>query len=157
MNVRADVDARCDVSVVLSTYNRADRLPSALDALLSQSAGAAYEVIVVDNNSTDATRTVIEQAAARSDGRLRYVFEPRQGLSHGRNAGIAAARSPIIAFSDDDVRVAPDWIAQLKRTFDAHPEIDYVGGRVLPHWLAPPPRWLRKPSARNPRNWRRAS
>jgi len=142
MNVRADVNAGCDVSVVLSTYNRADRLPSALEALLSQSAGAAYEVIVVDNNSTDATRTVTEQAAARSYGRLRYVFEPRQGLSYGRNAGIAVARSPIIAFSDDDVRVAPDWIAQLKRTFDAHPEIDYVGGRVLPHWLAPPPRWL---------------
>ena len=142
MNVRADRDARCDVSVVLSTYNRADRLPSALDALLSQIGDVAYEVIVVDNNSTDATRTVVEHAAAGSDGRLRYVFEPRQGLSYGRNAGIAVARSPIVAFSDDDVRVSPDWIAQLKRTFDAQPDIDYVGGRVLPHWLAPPPPWL---------------
>jgi len=142
MAAPSDVDVRSDVSVVLSTYNRADRLPAALDALLAQSADIAYEVIVVDNNSTDATRTVVEQAAARSDGRLRYVFEPRQGLSYGRNAGIAVARSPIVAFSDDDVRVAPDWIAQLKRTFDAHPEIDYVGGRVLPHWLASPPPWL---------------
>jgi len=142
MSVRAEVDAAYGVSVVLSTYNRADRLPFALDALLAQSQGAAYEVIVVDNNSTDSTRAVIDHAIARSDGRVRYLFEPRQGLSYGRNAGIAAARSPIIAFSDDDVRVAPDWIAQLKRTFDAHPEFDYVGGRVLPRWLAPPPRWL---------------
>jgi GT2 family glycosyltransferase len=83
MNVRADRDARCDVSVVLSTYNRADRLPSALDALLSQIGDVAYEVIVVDNNSTDATRTVVEHAAAGSDGRLRYVFEPRQGCLMG--------------------------------------------------------------------------
>lgn len=142
MSAAADPDARCDVSVVLSTYNRADRLAPALDALLSQSGDVPYEVIVVDNNSTDATRTVVEQTAARSDGRLRYVFEPRQGLSYGRNAGIAVARAPIVAFSDDDVRVAEDWIAQVKRAFDAHPEIDYVGGRVLPHWLAAPPPWL---------------
>jgi glycosyltransferase involved in cell wall biosynthesis len=142
MTIPDDVDARCHVSVVLSTYNRADRLPAALDALLGQAGNVAYEVIVVDNNSTDATRTVVERAAARSDGRLRYVFEPRQGLSYGRNAGIAVARGAIIAFSDDDVRVAPDWIARLTRTFDAHPDIEYVGGRVLPHWLATPPAWL---------------
>ena len=142
MNAPAGRDGRCEVSVVLSTYNRADRLPAALDALLGQAGDVAYEVIVVDNNSTDATPAVVERAAARSDGRLRYVFEPRQGLSYGRNAGIASARSAIIAFSDDDVRVAPDWIAQIKRTFDAHPDIEYAGGRVLPHWLAPPPRWL---------------
>jgi glycosyltransferase involved in cell wall biosynthesis len=142
MSVAAGSDRRCDVSVVLSTYNRADRLPAALAALLSQVADVEYEIIVVDNNSTDATRAVVEQLGARSGGRLRYVFEPRQGLSYGRNTGIAIARGPIVALSDDDVRVAPDWIAQLKRTFDAHQEIDYVGGRVLPHWLAPPPRWL---------------
>lgn len=142
MTLAPEPDAHCDVSVVLSTYNRADRLPTALDALLSQITDVAYEVIVVDNNSTDGTRTVVEGAASRSNGRLRYVFESRQGLSYGRNAGIAAARSSIVAFSDDDVHVAQDWIARLKRTFDAHPEIDYVGGRVLPHWLADPPRWL---------------
>jgi glucosyl-dolichyl phosphate glucuronosyltransferase len=132
----------CDVSVVLSTYNRADRLAFALDALLAQAGGATYEVIVVDNNSSDQTATVVSQMAAGSSGRLRYAFEARQGLSHGRNTGIALARAPIVALTDDDVRVASDWIAQLKQTFAAHPEIDYVGGRILPHWLAPPPGWL---------------
>lgn len=132
----------CDVSVVLSTYNRADRLPFAIEALLSQSGDVAYEVIVVDNNSSDATADVMARLAARASGRLRYVFEPRQGLSHGRNAGIALARGPIVALSDDDVRVASDWVRLLKQTFDDHPEIDYVGGRVLPHWLEPAPRWL---------------
>lgn len=132
---------RCDVSVVLSTYNRASRLALALEALLQQIGAPAYEVIVVDNNSTDDTREVVSALAA-TDGRLRYAFEPRQGLSHGRNTGIGLARAPIIALTDDDVRVAPDWIAQLERTFREHPEIDYIGGRVLPNWLEPPPRWL---------------
>ena len=75
----------CDVSVVLSTYNRADRLALALDALLSQTGGVSYEIIVVDNNSSDETAAVVAQIAGRSNGRLRYEFEPRQGLSHGRN------------------------------------------------------------------------
>ena len=130
------------VSVVLSTYNRADRLGLALDALLSQIGDVEFEVIVVDNNSTDRTSDVVARYAATAGQRVRYVFEPRQGLSYGRNTGIATARAPIIAFSDDDVRVAPDWVQQVKRTFDDYPEIDYVGGRVLPHWLKPPPRWL---------------
>ena len=135
--------APCDISIVVSTYNRAERLRDALDALLAQSGGIPYEIIVVDNNSTDRTaRVVAAIAAAAPKGRVRYTFEARQGLSYGRNTGIALARAPIVAFSDDDVRVATDWVAQLKRAFDAHPDIAYVGGRVLPHWIEPPPPWL---------------
>jgi glucosyl-dolichyl phosphate glucuronosyltransferase len=130
------------VSVIVSTYNRADQLPRALDALLTQAGDVPYEIIVVDNNSTDATAQVVASIAGRSAGRIRYAFEPRQGLSHGRNTGIARAQAAIIALSDDDVRVANDWILQLERTFAGHPGIDYVGGRVLPHWMEPPPRWL---------------
>jgi len=132
-----------DVSVVISTYNGAARLPGALDSVLRQDLdGVSYEVIVVDNNSTDGTRTVIESCLGREGGRLRYIFEPRQGVSYGRNAGIAAASAPIIAFFDDDVRVAPDWIRTLKQALDEHPEVDFVGGKVLPEWQAPPAAWL---------------
>ena len=129
---------RMDVSVVISTYNGEASLPGALDSVLSQDHdGVSYEVIVVDNNSHDATRTVIESAIARGAGRLRYVFEPRQGVSYGRNAGIAAASDPIIAFFDDDVRVARDWIRTLTRR-STRPDVDFVGGKVLPEWQAPP-------------------
>ncbi len=131
-----------DISVVLSTYNRADRLPAALQALLNQVGDVPYEIIVVDNNSSDDTAAVVRRIAADAPHRLRYSFEPRQGLSHGRNAGIGLARSPIIAFTDDDVRVSADWIGQLRRAFDEHPDAGYVGGRVLPVWLSPPPPWL---------------
>ena len=131
-----------DVSVVLCTYNRAERLILALDALNRQRHGADYEAIVIDNNSTDHTAEVVRTAAERSGGRLRCVFERRQGLSYARNRGIEVARGSIVAFTDDDVRVGDDWVERIVRAFEAHPEVDYVGGRVMPHWLQPPPRWL---------------
>src|SRR5436305_8400951 len=132
-----------DVSVIISTYNRCEMLPAALESILAQeTAGTRYELIVVDNNSTDKTREVVESFIARGHANLRYVFEGKQGLSHARNAGIAAARAPIIAFTDDDVRAASDWVASIKRVFDEHPEVDFVGGKVLPRWEAEPPSWL---------------
>ena len=132
-----------DVSVVISTYNRADVLPHALDSLLQQGPpGLRYEIIVVDNNSTDFTRAVLESFIARGCPNVRYLFEPKQGLAYGRNTGILASQAPIIAFTDDDVTVAPDWIATLKRTLDEHPEADCVGGRVLPRWNRTVPAWL---------------
>ena len=137
------VPDRWDVSVVISTYNRADVLPHALVRLLQQEApGIRYEVVVVDNNSTDSTRPVVESILARGCPNLRYLFEVRQGVAYGRNTGILAAKAPIIAFTDDDVTVAPDWIATLKRTLDEHPEADGVGGRVLPRWSRAVPSWL---------------
>lgn len=133
---------RVEVSVVLSTYNRAAMLPAALDALLAQSGLVPYEIIVVDNNSTDHTRELVTGYVQRCPDRVRYIFEPRQGLSFGRNAGIGAARGAVIAFTDDDVIVAHDWVDSLKRAFDRHPDAAYVGGRVLPRWPRTPPAWL---------------
>jgi glucosyl-dolichyl phosphate glucuronosyltransferase len=131
-----------EISVVMSTYNRAAMLPAALDALLAQAGGVPYEVIVVDNNSSDQTQQVVDRYVERHPGKVRYVLEPAQGLSHGRNTGIRAARGGIIAFTDDDVEVAPDWIVRLKQAFDQYPAAGYIGGRVLPRWKEPPPRWL---------------
>jgi GT2 family glycosyltransferase len=127
---------------VLCTYNRARQLRPALDALVAQAGDIPYEVLVVDNNSADDTRAVVEGFVDGTGGRVRYAFEGTKGLSHARNHGIALARAPLVAFSDDDVRVAPDWVQQVVRAFEEHPNIDYVGGRVLPRWLQPPPRWL---------------
>jgi glycosyltransferase involved in cell wall biosynthesis len=133
---------RCDVSVVISTYNRSGDLPIALDAVLNQQGDASYEVIVVDNNSTDGTAAVVQARITRGARRLRYVFEPRQGLPFGRNAGILAARAPLVAFTDDDVHVDARWVETVKRTFDAHPGVDAIGGRILPSWPGAIPVWL---------------
>lgn len=132
-----------DISVVISTYNRCDMLPGALESVLAQDArGVSYEVLVVDNNSTDRTKEVVESFINRGAANLRYVFEGKQGLSHARNTGIAESRAPLIVFTDDDVRAAPDWVLKIKRAFDEHPEVDFVGGKVLPDWQSEPPQWL---------------
>ena len=126
----------------MTTYNRGDLLGNALRSILAQhQTTPPFELIVVDNNSTDHTRRVVEQCAA-ADARVRYIFEPQQGSSPGRNAGINAARSSIIAFTDDDVRVEADWIAAIARAFAEGANADVVGGRVLPIWPSPPPAWL---------------
>ena len=133
----------CRLSIVLSTYNRCEMLGPALDRLLAQSPDSPpYEVIVVDNHSTDDTAAVVESCIGRRPGRLRYIFEPRQGLSDARNAGLAAARGDLVAFTDDDVRVSEGWARAIVRAFDEYPEVDCLGGRTLPVWPSPPPRWL---------------
>jgi glycosyltransferase involved in cell wall biosynthesis len=129
------------VSVIMCTYNRSHLLGDAVRSVLAQQPGFAYEVIVVDNNSVDGTRELIEQLAA-DHRHLRYAFEPRQGLSHARNAGIVSARGDIIAFTDDDVRVGGDWLGRIVAALSQYPDLDFVGGRVLPQWPAPPPAWL---------------
>ena len=87
-----------DISIVIPTYNRCRQLEPVLEALLAQdTGGATYEVIVVDNNSRDGTRAVVEKAmASDSFGLIRYVFEPRQGVSHARNTGVERSRAPIV-------------------------------------------------------------
>lgn len=131
------------ISVVLPTYNRAAGLERAVSSVLQQTADARdYEVIVVDNNSTDGTAQVLERLQARYPTQLRTVLERTQGVSHARNAGIAAALAPIVAFFDDDVRVAPDWVETIIRVFRDNPGTEVIGGKVLPDWTAPPPGWL---------------
>lgn len=131
------------LTVVIATYNRAELLEGALRALASQEVAASlkWEVVVVDNNSYDATAQVVTAFSKTAVIPVRYVFEPQQGVSHARNRGIAEAGGSILAFTDDDVLPAPDWIAQVVAAigrWSAHG----VGGRILPRWEAAPPQWL---------------
>lgn len=131
-----------DVSVVMSTYNRAHVLGAAIEALLRQETGGlAYEVLIVDNNSTDHTKQVIE-SYARNDSRLRYVFEKKQGVAYGRNAGIALTKGEYIAFCDDDVIVSPSWLRNFHEALLRYPDADFIGGKVLPLWKNTPPKWI---------------
>jgi GT2 family glycosyltransferase len=134
------------ISVVLSTCNRSQLLRRALTALLDQqglSPAVDYEVLLVDNNSTDDTRDVVRACASAPGGqRLSYIFEPRQGLAFGRNTGVLAARGSIIAFTDDDVVVSSTWVETIREAFLDYPDADGVGGKTLPSWPSPPPRWL---------------
>jgi glycosyltransferase involved in cell wall biosynthesis len=137
------LSARPDISVIICTYNRCELLQGTIESLLSQDcAGLRYELLIVDNHSTDATRQICEAFVARQGIALRYLFEPEQGVSFARNTGIREARAPILAFSDDDVCVSRGWLTAIKRAFDEHKEIAGVGGKVLPLWQQAAPLWL---------------
>jgi GT2 family glycosyltransferase len=128
-------------SVVIATYSRAADLRDTLASLASLQPDGPWEVIVVDNNSPDQTRAVVETAARAFPVALRYLFEGEQGRSPALNTGIRAANGAIIATTDDDVRVPADWLNQAADGLERL-QCDYVGGRVLPIWGAPRPAWI---------------
>jgi GT2 family glycosyltransferase len=130
------------VAILIATYNRAQRLGETLDVLAGSCVdpSLSWEVVVVDNNSTDATREVVMSRQASYPVPLRYIFERRQGRSSALNTAIAATTAPLLLFTDDDVRVDPSWV--MAGTNALLSGADYVGGPVRPIWEADPPPWL---------------
>ena len=133
-----------DISVIVCTYNRAANLPSCIAHLAAQKGteNLDWEVVVVDNNSTDDTAATIEHLAQNAPVNLRYTFEPVQGLSIARNCGIRESDSTYLIFIDDDIHVAPGWLRAYADIF-ATRDCDAAGGRILVEPPAPLPDWIR--------------
>ena len=128
-----------DVTVALATYNRADLLARTLDNMRALRTAREWELLVVDNASTDHTPDVL----ARADGLpLRVLREERAGKAHACNLAAREARGALICWTDDDVRPAPDWIDALADAVDLYPDAAFYGGPVRPWFEAPPPAWL---------------
>jgi len=104
-----------DISIVICTYNRSALLKKALDSVLNINTRPeiSYEVIVIDNNSTDDTQSVVKSNEPKFDGRLKCFIELNKGLSNARNRGIKESEGGIIVFTDDDVKVDRDWILSI--------------------------------------------
>ena len=132
------------LSLVIATYNRAEQLMVTLGSVAMQSAEpATWECIVVDNNSTDDTQQRVEAfALEHKKVNIRYVFEQKQGLSHARNAGIAASQGDIIAFIDDDERIVEEFITAYIELFDRHPDAMAAGGKIIAEYPTGRPRWM---------------
>src|SRR5262249_37698272 len=131
-------------SVCICTYNRAERLGETLAALqaMTPPAGCAVEILVVDNNSADATRAVVEDANRHGPMPVVYVHEGSPGKSFALNTAMRRARGDIIALTDDDVIPSPDWLARVVQLFREH-KVTFVFGKVLPRWsIVPPPELL---------------
>ena len=120
-------------SVIIATYNRAVELVKTLESLKGLETTEPWEVIIVDNNSTDNTREVVLAQVDSYPVPLRYVMEKEQGRSAALNAGIRLAKGEILAITDDDVRVEPDWLRNAARALDQL-GCDYLGGKALPIW-----------------------
>jgi glycosyltransferase involved in cell wall biosynthesis len=132
-------------TVLIATFNRAHVLDETLDSIrkLRVASDRTWEAIVVDNNSTDGTRAVVERHARDFPVALRYLFETRQGRSSALNTGIAHANGAVIAMTDDDVRVGEGWLeAACRALYGPDESIAYAGGPVRPLWEIKPPRWL---------------
>jgi glycosyltransferase involved in cell wall biosynthesis len=130
------------VSVVIGTRNRSASLRRLVASLRAGIDRTAFEVIVVDNGSTDATRSVVAELAQSSGPSVRYAFEPRPGVAYARNRGASEARAPILAFADDDQQAAPDWVSVIRRAFEAEAGLHFIAGRVLPPPGAVLPEWV---------------
>ncbi|MGE0445985.1 MAG: glycosyltransferase family 2 protein [Vicinamibacterales bacterium] len=128
-------------SVVIATHNRAADLRETLACLAGLQASHPWEVVVADNNSTDATADVVRAAASTFPVPLHYVFEATPGRSAALNTAIAHARGEIILTTDDDVRMEPDWLEQAGQALEQL-GCDYIGGKVTPIWGGPQPAWL---------------
>lgn len=130
------------ITAAICTYNRASVLPGAIESLLQQRLSPTdYEILIVDNGSTDGTPAVIQHYQA-TNANLRSCVAPVLGLSHARNLAVQQARGEIIAFLDDDAVAAPQWLAALLAAYDAFPNAYLVGGKILPQWQATRPAWL---------------
>lgn len=120
-----------DLSVVICTRNRADRLPELFEKLRNlKEPGVAWEMVFVDNNSSDNTLAVLKNFASHSPVSIQVVLARKDGLSNARNAGIRAARGAIISFTDDDCYPQEDWLIAVVKTFKES-DAGFIGGRVL--------------------------
>lgn len=128
-------------SIVIPTYNRACDLRETLISVAGLATKDPWEVIIVDNNSSDKTSDVVQNAQAWFPVQLLYVFEGEQGRCAALNAGIRVSSGEIILTTDDDVRVEADWLDRAAEALDRLGG-DYVGGKVLPIWGAKRPEWL---------------
>jgi glucosyl-dolichyl phosphate glucuronosyltransferase len=131
------------ISAIICTFNRSESLAKTLNSLAASVVPETceWEVLVVDNNSSDSTREVAESFCHKYPSHFRYIFEARQGKSCSLNTGIREARGDVLAFTDDDVTVDPAWLYNLTMHLGNG---DWAGaaGRILPEERIAMPRWV---------------
>jgi glycosyltransferase involved in cell wall biosynthesis len=121
-----------NVSVIICTWNRAETLKTCLNSFLKIKIPADFdwELLIVDNGSTDSTGEVIEEFKDRLP--LKNIIEPRMGLSVARNHGFKEAQGELVLFTDDDVEITPGWMMRYWQTFLRNPDCDFFGAEIIP-------------------------
>lgn len=136
------VEAGLEASVIVCTRNRAASLQEMLTSLTTMDVpeGARWEVIVVDNGSTDHTASVVEAFVGKLP--IRRIVEPTAGLSNARNCGVHAASGRYILWTDDDVSVGSNWLSAYLAAFRDWPDAAVFGGKIVALLEAPTPPWF---------------
>jgi len=132
-----------DVTVLIPTYNGREVLARLLESLrkAEPADGFDWEIIVIDNNSSDDTKSVVESFRTGDRLDVTYIFAPEPGKTRALNRGLLEAAGTFVAFLDHDVVVAPDYVIGLREAIRSQP-YNVFGGRVVPVWVEPPPAWV---------------
>ena len=128
----AGTNSKPDVSLVVCTRNRCEQLVPCLETIQHIEFERPWELIVVNNGSDDATALIVQEFTKAASFTVHHVTEPKLGLGHARNAGVAAASGEILTFTDDDCYPAPDFLSRVWAAF-RDPSLGYVTGRILLH------------------------
>jgi glycosyltransferase involved in cell wall biosynthesis len=138
--------ATASIDLIVCTYDNAALLDRTLSAIARQrvSSSVRWQVLVVDNNCTDATPEVVERHQRSGEIPLRAIREPRQGLTPARLCGVRNTAGEWIAFVDDDCLLAEDWVEQAARFAAGHPACGAFGGQVILEWEMDPPPYVRR-------------
>ena len=131
------------ISAVICTHNREKYIEKSLTSLIGQTLEKErYEIIVVDNASTDKTRDIVEKYT-KQQANIKYIYEPVLGHSQSRNTGWQNAVGKYVAYLDDDAVADPDWLKNILNVYqEIKPEPGIVGGKIDPIWESDPPAWL---------------
>jgi GT2 family glycosyltransferase len=125
------------ISIIIPTHNRADILENAIKSILALESEAELELVVVDNNSKDHTKDIVQRFAPFA----RYVFEGRTAFSMARKAGADAATGDIFLYLDDDILVKPGSFTNIVEIFQRHVDCGVIAGHIDPKYDSPPPQW----------------
>lgn len=133
-----------EISVVICSYNREDYIIGAIESLNQQTLSKdKFEVLVVDNNSIDNTGELVQQYISKHPGfHLHYLTESRQGASYARNTGAAFSKGWLLCFMDDDAIAEKDYLQNILNFFQAHPDANGLGGRIIPKYIPEKPKWM---------------
>lgn len=140
------MDNQLKVSAVICSYNRARFVVDAVDSIFKQDFDKSrYEVIVVDNNSTDNVLELLaDYKAQHPDYNFSYYVEHNQGVAYARSRGAHEAKGEIIMYLDDDSKAQPGWMKYTVDFFDQHPDVWSIGGKITPYFLTGIPNWYSK-------------
>ncbi len=131
------------ISAIISTYNREQFLEGLFESILNQTVSFDdYEIVIVNNNSTDNTEAICKEFILEHKKiNCYYCVETKQGLSYGRNRGIHESKGEFVTFLDDDAVIAPDFFKKTIEFFEAHPSVNAIGGKILLQYMQKRPDW----------------
>lgn len=128
------------LSVIFATYNGEAKLKRTLDSLVEQSFSEEWQLIVVNNNSNDGSEQIIRSYLDKLP--LTYLFESKPGKNTALNTALGFAKGEFYVFTDDDIKAEPNWLANISKTVKQNTDYAIFGGRIVPEWETPPPKWL---------------